>query len=73
MAIRKFLQKAAFTPDDIEKLTEAFESALHQLNLKNRESAEAEDVARRIIVLADNVALDARELAWQTVQAIRAA
>jgi hypothetical protein len=73
MATGKFLQKSAFTPEDIEKLTEVFESALHQLNLKNRESTEAEEVARRIMVLAEDLALDTRELAWRAVQSIRGA
>ena len=44
----QFAQKFAFTPEDIQRLTDAFESALLQLNLENSESAEAEEVARRI-------------------------
>jgi hypothetical protein len=32
MAIRKLLQKTSFSPQDIDQLTDAFESALHPLN-----------------------------------------
>jgi hypothetical protein len=73
MAIRKLLQKAFFSPQDIDKLTDAFESALHQLNLKDRRSSVAEEVARRIIMLAESGVLHTRELAWQAVQNLRAA
>ena len=52
MAIYKLLEKSAFGPDDIERMTSAYEGALLLLGLKDRTDPLTETVARHIFDVA---------------------
>jgi len=53
MPIRRFLPSASrFDPDDLTRMSAAFEKALLELGIKDRESEATSRVARRIITLA---------------------
>jgi hypothetical protein len=49
MAIYRLLQNSAFGPEDIERMTAAYEKALVTLKLANREDPITETIAKRII------------------------
>jgi hypothetical protein len=52
MAIYRLLQNAAFDPDDIERMAEAYERALAVLGLADRNDPFIETVAQSIIFVA---------------------
>jgi hypothetical protein len=52
MAIYGLLEKSAFGPDEIKRMTEAYERALLVLQLKDRNDPVTETVARYIIEIA---------------------
>jgi hypothetical protein len=52
MAIYRLLQNAAFDPDDIERMTDAYERALVVLNVADRNDPLTETVAQKIIFVA---------------------
>jgi hypothetical protein len=52
MAIYKLLEKSAFGPDEIRRMTQAYEKALEVLKLKDRTDPVTETVARHIIEIA---------------------
>ncbi|MBX9775352.1 MAG: hypothetical protein K2Y71_13210 [Xanthobacteraceae bacterium] len=52
MAIYRLLQKSAFDPVDIKVLTEAYELARVQLDLKDRDDPLTEHLAKLIIEVA---------------------
>ncbi len=52
MAIYRLLQKSAFEPDDIKRMTTAYETALVQLELKDRNDPLTELIAKLIIEVA---------------------
>jgi hypothetical protein len=52
MAIYRLLQKAAFEPEDIRRLGDAYELALDRLELKDRDDPLTESIARLIIEIA---------------------
>jgi hypothetical protein len=52
VAIYRLLQKSAFEPDDIKRMTEAYELALIRLHLKDRNDPLTETVARFIVEVA---------------------
>ena len=53
MPIRRFLpQGSTFGPDDLTRMSAAFEKALLELGIKDREGEAARRVAFRIITLA---------------------
>ena len=52
MPIRPLLRDEHFTPEDIAVLTAAFENALRELKLVNRQDPAVTLVAKRIIELA---------------------
>ena len=52
MAIHRLLEGSAFAPDDIARLTSAYEEALRVLNLNDRADSLTEIVAKRIIEVA---------------------
>jgi hypothetical protein len=54
VAIYRLLQKAAFQPEDIKRLGEAYELALVQLGLNDRRDPITETVAKLIIEIAQN-------------------
>jgi hypothetical protein len=52
MAIYRLLQNSAFDPDDIKRMTEAYERALVVLGLADRNDPFTETVAQKIIFVA---------------------
>jgi hypothetical protein len=54
LAIHRLLQNSAFEPEDISRLTTAYERALKQLRLEDRNDPLTETIARHIIEAAQN-------------------
>ena len=54
MAIYRLLREAAFSPDDISRMTAAYEAALRLLRLTDRTDPVTEIVAKKIIEVARN-------------------
>ena len=52
MAIYRLLQKSAFGPDEIERMTTAYEDALRVLGLTDRADPMTEILAQKIIEIA---------------------
>jgi hypothetical protein len=52
VAIYRLLQKSAFEPEDIKRMAEAYELALLQLELKDRDDPLTESIATLIIEVA---------------------
>ena len=68
MPLRRFLQDAAFGPDEIAVLVTAFESTLRVLNLSNTLDPATEMVARTIFELAKQGERDPVRLRERAVQ-----
>lgn len=62
MAIYRLLQKSAFDPDDVKRMSDAYERALVQLELKNREDPLTEEIAKLIVEVAQTGVKDARTI-----------
>jgi hypothetical protein len=71
VAIYRLLQKSAFGPDDIERLTTAYESALRVLELNDRSDPITEFVARRIIEAAQTGLRDPDSLCATAIKDLR--
>lgn len=54
MAIRKHIRERAFTPDEVERLTAAYEGALATLQITDRNDPLTEEIARKIIEVSDS-------------------
>jgi len=54
MAIYRLLQEAAFSPEDISRMTAAYEAALRLLRLTDRTDPVTEIVAKKIIEVTRN-------------------
>lgn len=52
MAIYRLLQEGAFAPEEISRMSAAYEAAVKLLRLKDRDDAVTEIVARKIIEVA---------------------
>jgi hypothetical protein len=52
VAIYRLLQRSAFGPEDTKRLAEAYELALVQLELRDREDPLTENIAKLIIEVA---------------------
>ena len=52
MAIYRLLQKAAFEPEDVKRLGEAYELALERLELKDRDDPLTQTIATFLIEIA---------------------
>ena len=52
MAIYRLLQNSAFIPEDVERMTKAYEDALSVLGLTNRDDPITQVIAKRIIETA---------------------
>ena len=62
MAIYRLLQHAAFGPDDVARLTEAYEATLKKLNLVGGNGPLNETVARIILEIAQTGEKDPRRI-----------
>jgi hypothetical protein len=54
MAIYRLMQEAAFSPEDISRMTAAYEAALRLLRLTDRTDPVTEIVAKKIIEVTRN-------------------
>ena len=54
MAITKHLAGRAFSPEQVEQLTAAYEGALAELQITNRDDPITELIARKIIEVSDS-------------------
>jgi hypothetical protein len=68
--IKRLLQDRAFSPEDVDLLTSAFEAALRELNLTKRTDPAVELVARRIIELAGRGERDPARLREAAVKGV---
>lgn len=65
VAIYQMIQTASYSPEDVERLTTAYEGALRLLQLANRTDPINEIIAKRIIDAAKTGIRDPEELcAW---------
>jgi hypothetical protein len=60
MAIYRILQRSAFEPEDIRRISEAYELALQELRLHNHDDPLTETVAQYIIESAQTGEKDPR-------------
>jgi hypothetical protein len=68
MAIYRLLQNSAFAPEDVSRMTAAYEDALRTLGLANRTDPITDIVARKIVEIAqtgerDPLRISARAIA----------
>ena len=62
MAIYKLLRNSAFEPEDVKRLGVAFEMALKELGIKDRQSSSGETLAKLIIEAAQSGPRDSAEI-----------
>jgi hypothetical protein len=60
VAIYRLLQRSAFDPDDIKRMTSAYEQALGELGLQDRNDPLTETVAKLIIEMAQTGEKDSK-------------
>ena len=71
MPIRPFIGDASFTPEQVMALNDAFNSALAELNLTDRQDPLAEIVAKKIIEIARGGERDPERLRELALKDIR--
>lgn len=70
MAIYRLLQKSAFGPEEIERMTTAYEDALRVLGLTDRADPLTEILAKKIIEIAQTGERDPAKIRAKAVAAI---
>jgi hypothetical protein len=70
MAIYRLLQKSAFGPEEIERMTTAYEDALRILGLTDRADPLTEILAKKIIEIAQTGERDPAKIRAKAVAAI---
>jgi hypothetical protein len=68
MAIYRLLQQSAFSPEDISRMTTAYEECLRRLNLINRADPITELIAKQIIDVAQTGDHDAPSICTLALQ-----
>ena len=71
MPIRQFLEDGSFSPEAVIAMTAAFDAALKELRLVDRNDPLAEIVAHKIINLARTGERDSRRLCERALKDIR--
>jgi hypothetical protein len=71
VAIYRLLQKSAFEPEDIKRMAEAYELALLQLELKDRDDPLTESIATLIIEVAQTGEKDATMICARALSLLR--
>ena len=71
MAIDRLLQNSAFGPEDIERLSAAYEEALHLLQLSDRTDPIMQIVAQRIIEAAKTGVREPSQLCQLAIKDLR--
>ncbi len=67
MAILRLLQNRTFNPEDVEVMVSAFEQALAILALKSRDDPATEQVAKKILKVAETGERDSARICSQAV------
>jgi hypothetical protein len=70
MAIYRLLEKSAFGPEEIERMTTAYEDALRALGLSDRADPMTEILARKIIEIAQTGERDPARICANAVATI---
>lgn len=70
MAIYRLLQHAAFGPEEIERMTTAYEDALRELRLSDRTDPLTEIVAKKIIEIAQTGERDPARIRAKAIEAL---
>lgn len=70
MAIYRLLQKSAFGPEEIERMTTAYEDALRVLGLTDRADPMTEILAKKIVEIAQTGERDPARICATAVAAI---
>jgi hypothetical protein len=70
MAIDRLLENSPFRPDEIKRMTEAFEQALRILRLSDRPGPVSERLAARIVAIAKTGIRDPQVIAAQAVKTL---
>jgi hypothetical protein len=70
MAIYRHLREASFGPDDIGRMTAAYEEALQVLGLADRNDPITEALARKIIELARTGESNPSQICTQAIEAL---
>jgi hypothetical protein len=73
VAIYRLLKNSAFKPEDIRRMETAYEAALRQLNLIDRNDALTETVAKHIIEVAEADQKDPAEICKLVLKRLREA
>lgn len=67
MAIYRLLQNSPLEPEDINRLTDAYERALKTLNLKDRSDPMTQLIAKKIIEIGQTGVKDSAIIAQQAL------
>ena len=70
MAIYRFLQNAAFMPEDVNRIVEAFEDASRALRLSDQTDPLLEVLAKKIIEIAQTGVRDSAQISRLALRAI---
>jgi hypothetical protein len=65
--IHRFLQNKPMEPEDVSRITAAYEQALHSIGLVDRDDPIAEMVAKKVIQVAQTGVWDPADIAALTV------
>jgi hypothetical protein len=62
MAIYRLLKNSTLEPEEVARITDAYEKALHTLSVKDRDDPLTELIAKKIIKIAQTGVHDAAQL-----------
>ena len=68
MAISRLLRNSTMAPEEISRITEAYEQALHTLCVRDRDDPLTEMIAKTIIRIAQTGVQDAAEISALTIK-----
>jgi hypothetical protein len=68
MAIYRLLKNSALAPEEINRITEAYEQALHTLCVRDRDDPLTEMIAKTIIKIAQTGVHDAAQISALTIK-----
>ena len=71
MAIYRLLKNSILEPEEIARITEAYEKALHTLSVKDRDDPLTEMIAKTIIKIAQAGVNDAAQLSVLAIAELR--
>ena len=71
MAIYRLLKNSTLVPEEISRITEAYEQALHTLCVKDRDDPLTEMIAKQIIKIAQAGVHDAAQLSALAITELR--